>query len=164
MKLTDSVTLLLYLEHVSGYCVMEYITIGGINKLLIWLWLPADPGCGKSVLTSYLVGHLRNKENSLQVPEIVCCFFFKEDNSEQNNAIPALQALLQQLYKAQPWLLEHAAKRYLAEGARKTLGQFGSLRRILEASWRIQDPGTPLLSSMAWTNVNQQRAVSFCKV
>lgn len=102
------------------------------------LWLSADPGCGKSVLASYLVGHLKNKDNSLQVPEIVCFFFFKEDNSEQDNAISALQALLHQLYSAQPWLLEHAAKRYLAEGARKTLGQFGALWSIFEAS--VKDP------------------------
>jgi hypothetical protein len=97
------------------------------------LWLSADPGCGKSVLTSYLVEHLKNADNKLQVPEIVCFFFFKEDSNEQDNAPHAISALLHQLYTTQPWLLQHATKPFIAEG-RAILDQFSTLWSILMAS------------------------------
>src|SRR5438309_1316925 len=29
------------------------------------LWLSADPGCGKSVIASFLVGHLKNKTDAI---------------------------------------------------------------------------------------------------
>jgi len=101
------------------------------------LWLSADPGCGKSVLTSYLVDHLKNVDNSLKVPEIVLYFFFKEDNNEQDNSLHAASALLHQLYTAQPWLLDHATPAFMAEG-RAVLNQFNILWNIFMAS--ITDP------------------------
>ncbi|KAE9364033.1 hypothetical protein N431DRAFT_564542 [Stipitochalara longipes BDJ] len=103
------------------------------------LWLSADSGFGKSVLARYLVEHLKNKGDPLRASEVVCYFFFKADNCEQDNAVSAVRAILHQLYTAQPWLLEHAAKRYLEEPASKRsrmLQNFDTLWRILEESVR----------------------------
>jgi hypothetical protein len=97
------------------------------------LWLSADPGCGKSVLTSYLIDHLKNTENRLRVPEIVCYFFFKEDSNEQNNAIHALCAVLHQLYTAQPLLLKHVTRPFAQHGP-ELLRQFSLLWDLLDAS------------------------------
>ncbi|KAH8649154.1 hypothetical protein BX600DRAFT_110749 [Xylariales sp. PMI_506] len=97
------------------------------------LWLSADPGCGKSVLASYLVDHLRQPENKPQVPEAVCFFFFKADNDEQNDACRAMTAILHQLYQAQPWLTRHATKIF-AEKRRSMLSQFRTLWQIFIAS------------------------------
>jgi ankyrin repeat protein len=67
------------------------------------LWISADPGCGKSVLSRTLVDHeLQN--TSLHT---VCYFFFK-DNEEQNNLPTALCAVLHQLFASQPNLIQHA--------------------------------------------------------
>lgn len=69
------------------------------------LLVTADPGCGKSVLSKYLVDH--------EFPKIfstVCYFFFKEDT--QNTAKQALCALIHQLLEQEPDLIRHAMKEY----------------------------------------------------
>lgn len=69
------------------------------------LLVTADPGCGKSVLSKYLVDH--------EFPKIfstVCYFFFKEDT--QNTAKQALCALIHQLLEQKPDLIQHAMKEY----------------------------------------------------
>lgn len=103
------------------------------NQASDLLWLSADAGCGKSVLTSYLIDHLKSSENKIQVPEIVCYFFFKEDNSEQNDATHAISAILHQLYTAQPWLLRHATSQFLDQG-KDILRSFNSLWKLLDSS------------------------------
>jgi ankyrin repeat protein len=67
------------------------------------LWISADPGCGKSVLSKSLV------DNELQDTEThtVCYFFFK-DNEEQNTLCTALCALLHQLFAKKRQLIQHA--------------------------------------------------------
>ncbi|KAH8747004.1 ankyrin repeat protein [Hyaloscypha finlandica] len=111
------------------------------EKYLAWrreqasslLWLSADPGCGKSVLASYLVDNLKNAGNRLQVSESVCYFFFKDDSDEQNNSMYALCALLHQLYNSQPRLLKHATSEYTARGS-SMFGQFDTLWNVLMKS------------------------------
>lgn len=97
------------------------------------LWLSADAGCGKSVLLSYLIDHLKSSENKVQVPEVVCYFFFKEDNNEQNDAIHAISAILHQLYTAQPWLLGQVTGHFLEE-EKSMLRSFNSLWKLLDTS------------------------------
>jgi hypothetical protein len=58
------------------------------------LWLTADPGCGKSVLSRALVDERLVGIRSCN--PTICHFFFK-DNEEQNNIATALCALLHQL-------------------------------------------------------------------
>jgi hypothetical protein len=99
------------------------------------LWLSADPGCGKSVLVSYLIDHLRDSTNKMRVPEIVCFFFFKEDNDEQGDACHAFSAILSQLYTAQPWLTQHASEVFSVQGT-TMLYQFSTLWDIFMASVR----------------------------
>lgn len=96
------------------------------------LWLSADAGCGKSVLLSYLIDHLKSSEHKVQVPEVVC-YFFKEDNNEQNDAMHAISAILHQLYTAQPWLLGQVTGQFLEED-KSLLRSFNSLWRLLDLS------------------------------
>ena len=72
------------------------------------LWLSADPGCGKSVLATFLIDHLRDKQASLKKTNI-CYFFFKSDNEEQHDGVFGLQALLHQLLQLQRELLGAAS-------------------------------------------------------
>lgn len=72
------------------------------------LWLSADPGCGKSVLASFLVDSLR--PNTATHDRNVCFFFFKSDNVEQNSGITALQAVLHQVLHSQRQLLSTAVQ------------------------------------------------------
>ncbi|KAF1835671.1 hypothetical protein BDW02DRAFT_629345 [Decorospora gaudefroyi] len=65
------------------------------------LWLSADPGCGKSVLSRALVD-----EKLLGTESVTICHFFFKDNDEQNNATAALCALLHQLFCTHDDLLQ----------------------------------------------------------
>jgi len=67
------------------------------------LWISADPGCGKSVLSKFLV----DQELITDASRSTCYFFFK-DNEEQNDIAIALCAVLHQLFTHKPELLRHA--------------------------------------------------------
>ncbi|KAL9062687.1 MAG: hypothetical protein Q9157_008713, partial [Trypethelium eluteriae] len=64
------------------------------------LYMTADPGCGKSVLSKYLIDEILPDEGRL-----VCYFFFKDDFMEQKSACSALCTLLHQIFVADPSLL-----------------------------------------------------------
>ena len=101
------------------------------------LWISADPGCGKSVLSKSLVDH--NLCSSGDQTTIYCYFFFK-DNEEQDNLAIALCALLHQLFTQQPSLLRYALPSWEKNGDK--------LRQENREMWRIfrqcvEDRATP---------------------
>ena len=65
------------------------------------LWVSADPGCGKSVLSRYLVDEVLPGSS-----KTVCYFFFKDDFADQRVYADALCALLHQIFSQQPALLD----------------------------------------------------------
>ncbi|PQE05542.1 ankyrin repeat-containing protein [Rutstroemia sp. NJR-2017a BBW] len=72
------------------------------------LWLTADPGCGKSVLSKALVDErLIEKEGSNTT---ICYYFFKDTSASQRSPVNALSALLHQLFSSEKGarLIEHA--------------------------------------------------------
>lgn len=93
------------------------------------LWVSADPGCGKSVLASFLVDKFKSFEFQEVVPSTVCFFFFKDDSDEQNNAVSAVSSILHQLFSAAPELITLALKQYNTKG-KKLFGELGSLWNI----------------------------------
>jgi ankyrin repeat domain-containing protein 50 len=73
------------------------------------LWVTADPGCGKSVLSKFLVDDYRSwmwKDTS------ICYFFFKDDSDENRSATNALCAILHQLFRQNHALLRYAVAEY----------------------------------------------------
>ncbi|KAK1775475.1 ankyrin repeat-containing domain protein [Copromyces sp. CBS 386.78] len=73
------------------------------------LLITADPGCGKSVLTKYLVDHHLPRKSAT-----ICYFFFKEPH--QTKIHQALCAILHQLFTKSPTLLKkHAMDRLLKD-------------------------------------------------
>jgi protein SERAC1 len=97
------------------------------------LWLSANPGCGKSVLASFLVDKYLGEKNYSKIN--VCYFFFKSDSKEQNNAINALQALLHQLFTAERTLRDLGVK-MLHEHAFESVD---SLWKVFIASFEHQN-------------------------
>ncbi|KAF9879053.1 ankyrin repeat protein [Colletotrichum karsti] len=67
------------------------------------LWISADPGCGKSVLASFLVDHFTAIAPAKGLN--VCYFFFKSDNVDQSDVVRGTQAILHQLYSQQKDLM-----------------------------------------------------------
>ncbi|OHF00497.1 ankyrin repeat protein [Colletotrichum orchidophilum] len=72
------------------------------------LWVTANPGCGKSVLSSFLVDALSHGENQ----SIVCSFFFKAGVDNRRSSHQALCILLHQLFVAAPELVSAAMEDY----------------------------------------------------
>ncbi|KAK6540856.1 hypothetical protein TWF694_008239 [Orbilia ellipsospora] len=62
------------------------------------LWITADPGCGKSVLSKALVDE--RLLDSTPNDTTICYFFFKDTSEEQRSLVSALAALLHQLFKS----------------------------------------------------------------
>ena len=79
------------------------------------LWVSADPGCGKSVLSRALIdeGLLSNVTRAATV----CYFFFKDDDSRRRTEADALCALLHQLFIQKSALLKHGLSRFESHGA-----------------------------------------------
>jgi hypothetical protein len=93
------------------------------------LWISADAGCGKSVLTSYLIDHYKKHS---AIGTNVCYFFFKDDNVEQRDAVVGLSAVLYQLYSANEELFDVAVEHLSVPGT--SLKNFEHLWRIFEDS------------------------------
>ena len=79
------------------------------TSFLVWresqssslLWLSADPGCGKSVLSKYLVDRQGEVLTVNLEQPVICYFFFKETDADRRIASKAICALLHQLLMQQ---------------------------------------------------------------
>ncbi|KAE8334741.1 hypothetical protein BDV24DRAFT_169894 [Aspergillus arachidicola] len=89
------------------------------------LWISADPGCGKSVLSKSLI----DDDFQVHSSTISVCYFFFKDNEEQNNLATALNAILHQLFSRQPSLLQHAVPSWEKNGDK--------IRQETKELWRI---------------------------
>ena len=92
------------------------------------VWISADPGCGKSVLSKSLIDHEFHSINT----NTICYFFFK-DNEDQNRLATALCALLHQLFASRSHLLRYAMSAWEKNGD-KLQSEVGELWRILLAA------------------------------
>ncbi|KAF2670758.1 hypothetical protein BT63DRAFT_411860 [Microthyrium microscopicum] len=70
------------------------------SKLLL---VSAPPGCGKSVLSAYLI----QEEFRRQWPDEQICYYFFKDQVEQNKITNALRVLLHQLFLGSPDVIEY---------------------------------------------------------
>jgi hypothetical protein len=89
------------------------------------LWVSADPGCGKSVLSKSLL----DRELLSSTSRRSCYFFFKDDNIQQKSSTNALCTLLHQLFSTKPTLLKYAIPDFKSNG--------GELSRSLSELWNI---------------------------
>ncbi|OBR02356.1 Ankyrin repeat protein [Colletotrichum higginsianum IMI 349063] len=98
------------------------------------LWVTANPGCGKSVLSSFLVDALGQKAND----SIVCSFFFKAGIDSRRDAHQALCALLHQLFVVVPELTQTAMEDYSCKDTSSFTGDIAALWKVfLEAAGRV---------------------------
>ncbi|GFF75843.1 purine and uridine phosphorylase [Aspergillus lentulus] len=100
-----------------------------------FLWISADPGCGKSVLAKSLIDDDLGASSST----VSICYFFFKDNGEQNNLATSLCAILHQLFSQQPNLLQHALPSWERNG-NKLQQEAGELWRIFIAA--TSDPAS----------------------
>ncbi|KAI9795942.1 MAG: hypothetical protein M1833_006590 [Piccolia ochrophora] len=94
------------------------------------LWVSASPGCGKSVLASYLVDELGGQESQKNFSGTVCYFFFKDDNDRQKSTTSALCAILYQFFNHDKSLIRYALPAFETKGE-QMVKEFGTLWDIL---------------------------------
>ena len=63
------------------------------------LWISANPGAGKTILSSFLIDHFKSGAADSAV-ENVFYFFCKETDADKNTAVAVLRTLLYQLYSS----------------------------------------------------------------
>lgn len=88
-----------------------------------FLWVSADPGCGKSVLARRLIDHELK-------PHKVIYFFFKDGYGDQDNAESALACLLHQFLEVTPNLFTDQVVESLEELGPKRIGGFSDLWKV----------------------------------
>ena len=95
------------------------------------LWVSANPGCGKSVLSKCLV---EEKLATLDPQHAtICYFFFKDVSPDSRNIAKALSAILHQLVTRTPCLVEHALSAF-DENGDEISSMFSTMWEILECA------------------------------
>ncbi|KAJ5183229.1 hypothetical protein N7492_000845 [Penicillium capsulatum] len=90
-----------------------------------FLWVSADPGCGKSVLARSIIDDYEKASS----PTVTICYFFFKDNDEQNRLTAALCSILHQFFSQRPHLLHYAMPSWEKNGEK--------LRQEVEELWRV---------------------------
>ncbi|KAI0102598.1 hypothetical protein GGR51DRAFT_527041 [Nemania sp. FL0031] len=107
-----------------------------LNEHSALLWVSADPGCGKSVLTRYLIDVILPSGTA----RTICYFFFKDDFDDQKALVGALCCILHQLFTQLPNLLSDEILAAFGEGE-QVFTSFVRLWSILLKSTRSHRDG-----------------------
>jgi len=103
-----------------------------------WLWVTADPGCGKSVLSRFLIDEYKK---GVPTTSTICYYFFKDNSEEGRSATHALCAILHQLFSQNNKLLRHAIPEYKRNRS-KLPGLFNELWSIFISAAADPDAGS----------------------
>ncbi|CAG7918233.1 unnamed protein product [Penicillium olsonii] len=87
------------------------------------LWVSADPGCGKSVLSKYLVDEVLPSARKRKI----CYFFFRDDYPDQRTSAIALASLIRQILMAQPSLITDSVLDKMDQEGERLAESFRSL-------------------------------------
>lgn len=79
-----------------------------------FLWISADPGCGKSVLARSIIDDYLEDPHS----KVTICYFFFKENNEQSNLSIAICSILHQLFDKRPDLLHYAIPSWNRNGSK----------------------------------------------
>ncbi|KAJ3959634.1 hypothetical protein N0V92_003725 [Colletotrichum tropicale] len=88
------------------------------------LWVTANPGCGKTVLSRFLVDVLSRQSSEATI----CYFFFKAGEEGRHHAHQALCAILHNVFKVHAKAIESAMKEYSSNDAK-------NFTQNIEALW-----------------------------
>ncbi len=89
------------------------------------LYVTADPGCGKSVLSRYLIDQILPKDRRM-----VCYFFFKDDFEDQKSSLRALYTILHQLFDLNRHLVTPAILDIYGARGEKLVESFSELWKM----------------------------------
>lgn len=102
-----------YKETITSYTEGTCLWFLQHPKYLSWLrqekscllWYSGDPGCGKTVLSLFLVDKLKDLPSQSGFPATVCYFFCDDKIESQKDGTAVLSGLIHQLLYANPLLI-----------------------------------------------------------
>jgi hypothetical protein len=132
-------------------------SLDNLDSGSLLLLLTAYLGCGKSVLSRYLIDTVLSKSKD----RAVCYFFFKDDFEHQKSAIGALCTLLYQLLdisesKDYTTLADSALQRFKTIGKASFLVPFSVSGRLLLRLLLILTLERLFIFLTPWTNAGQR--------
>lgn len=113
------------LEWVQNHKVYQkWVSKGSMPALL---WLSGNPGCGKTVISAFLLDCLEERAKTTNAK--VAYFFCDDKQEKQKSAQSLLRGLIHQLVVTTPSLIKHAMVHYINQGA--------IMVESLDTLWRI---------------------------
>lgn len=131
----------------------EWMSAGDAKILRV----SADPGCGKSVLSKYLVDEILSSTSF----RTTCYFFFKDDFEDQKLASIAMRCILRQIFEQNPDLMdEKTLARFEAAGDNLCNSFPGLLEILLEVSMRVDTEPICLFDALDECNAEDCRRIT----
>ncbi|KAI1365712.1 hypothetical protein F5Y08DRAFT_327890 [Xylaria arbuscula] len=123
------------------------------------LLVSADPGCGKSVLSKYLVDHILPTTKS----RTTCYFFFKDDFADQRSSTSALCCILHQLFEVKEVLLSSKIVEQFQTRSESLTTSFVQLWEILLSASRDHNAGEIICILDAFDECDDQGQADFTR-
>ncbi|KXH47426.1 hypothetical protein CSIM01_05363 [Colletotrichum simmondsii] len=121
------------------------------------LRVSADPGCGKSVLSKYLVDDVLPSTSV----RTTCYFFFKDDFEDQKRASIAMRCILRQIFEQTPDLMDEETVAKFEAAGDNLSDSFPSLFEILlEVSIRVETELICLFDALDECNAQDCRQIT----
>ena len=92
------------------------------------LWITGHPGCGKTILSAYLIDYL-NTGQTLQSNTLVCCFFCDDKIATQRDGKAILRSIIYQMLRRHRRFIRHVKAAFEIQGSQ--------LVHSFEALWNI---------------------------
>ncbi|KAJ3570125.1 hypothetical protein NPX13_g5838 [Xylaria arbuscula] len=123
------------------------------------LLVSADPGCGKSVLSKYLVDHILPSTKS----RTTCYFFFKDDFEDQRSSTSALCCILHQLFEQKEVLLSSEIVQQFETRSESLTTSFVQLWDILLSASQDHNAGEIICILDAFDECDDQGQADFTR-
>ncbi|KAH7139591.1 hypothetical protein B0J13DRAFT_676836 [Dactylonectria estremocensis] len=133
------------------------------------LWIKGDPGKGNTMLTIGIIGELERRIQALNEEDgkkaFLCYYFFEGTNSDRNNAVSMLRALIWSLIDQKETFRTALGKGYEKYGSKlfTNLNAFNSLSEILGNILKEASPATVyiVVDALDECRLNIERTLSF---
>lgn len=95
------------------------------------LWITGNPGCGKTILSAYLMEHL-DAVQPAQWNALVCCYFCSDQIDTQKDAKAILRSVIYQMVRRRRKLIRHVKSAFEFQGS-QVVNSFEALWNIFVA-------------------------------
>jgi Cdc6-like AAA superfamily ATPase len=134
------------------------------------LWLHGIPGCGKTVLSSAIIEHLKQDETC----QLLLYFYFSFNDEKKQSLHDLLRSLLEQIHQSQPDSRQPLEQLWASHNEGSRQPSTSSLQNVLEVMLSRTDRVTIILDALdesksrhellAWLKTIVESTIVFCKL